>query len=121
MATDPQHFHDSSTPSIPKQLPRLTDNQKRCLRFIFQTFLETQEYPNQPEIALRAFGKRRRQYAHRLVEALLKKQCLARTSARTRNIELTDTGLRWLARDGIDVWALLRTMTTRREEGGPRG
>lgn len=119
MTTEQTSF--TPLPPLPTKLPRLSENQKRCLYFIFQRFVDTCEYPNQPEIALHGFGKARRQYAYRLVEALLKKQCLTRTAERTRNLELTDTGLRCLMRDGIDVGALLSAMRAREEGRARRG
>jgi len=78
-------------------LPDLTPKQTDCLKFLVQYFLENQNYPTRDQIAARLGVSRA--HVNRHVTALEKKKYLRRIQgAHSRNIRITEDGIRKLSR-----------------------
>jgi Mn-dependent DtxR family transcriptional regulator len=88
-------------PARLKVLPALTDNQAKCLLYIYNFYTEHKHFPTQREIA-RALGIRSNTAAM-YTDPLIRKGYLVRVSERERNIRLTNDGLKRLRLMGAGI------------------
>lgn len=83
-------------------LPQLTARQYDCLLFVFNCWRDKGHYPSHSEIG-RGLGGLSRQIALRHIEGLQGKGCVERSHDRSRNIRITETGLKVLVKHGVVI------------------
>lgn len=87
---------------VPPVLPVLTEKQADALRYVFEVFEGTRDYPTLRDLGLRLDVTRKR--AAEIIESLVKKGYLIKIPERHRaNIELTDAAYERLRFFGLDV------------------